>query len=48
MHEIAAGGGALAVPRALWGFGRGLRVERVGVERKNRLVLLKPSLRMRG
>jgi hypothetical protein len=44
MHEIAAGDGLLAVPRALWGFGRGLKLERVGAERKNRLLLLEPSL----
>jgi len=47
MHEIAAGGSALALPRALWGFGRGLKAKRVGAERKNRLVLLERSLRPR-
>jgi len=47
MQEIAAGGRALAGPRALWGFGLGLKVERVGAERKERLVWLKLSARTR-
>jgi len=29
MHEIAAEGSALAVPRALWGSGRGLKVDQL-------------------
>ena len=34
--------------RGLWGFGRGAKVERVGVERKNKLILLKPAIGTRG
>jgi len=48
MHESAAGGSALAVPRALWGFGLGLKVERVGAQKRESLVWLKLSQRTRG
>jgi len=39
-HEIAVGS-ALAVPPALWGFGRGVRLEEVGAEGVRRSVCRK-------
>ena len=51
MHEIAAGGSARAVPRALWGFSGCVRAVELGAERERQLVcrvsLVRKGLRSR-
>src|SRR6266852_4328444 len=47
-HEIAAAGSAAAVPRVLWGFGGGVRVEKVGAEGECKSVCREGSVRTQG